>query len=257
MYYYAYHGPQNNEDFDWKLGYGLADKNKRDNVAIGSLVIIIQKIKHSLEFRLCGIFKVVSHYEDSNKALKYRFKLDNISRISQPYLAIDDVALSDILPQIEGGHHLWSNFQKHFCAQGKSFQKYLDSNVANILLNLLLKSQLSLGNIENNFRNDVLKSAKITPEERRKRLKAASPKPTKKVVSVVVYDRNPDVVAEVLYRANGHCELCLCLAPFNRKSDGSPYLEVHHKEPLAENGDDTVENAIALCPNCHRKSHYG
>ena len=87
--------------------------------------------------------------------------------------------------------------------------------------------------------------------------RAASPKPTKKVVSVVVYDRNPDVVAEVLYRANGHCELCLCLAPFNRKSDGSPYLEVHHKEPLAENGDDTVENAMALCPNCHRKSHYG
>ncbi len=25
---------------------------------------------------------------------------------------------------------------------------------------------------------------------------------------------------------------------------------------LANNGDDTVENAIALCPNCHRKAHY-
>jgi len=34
-------------------------------------------------------------------------------------------------------------------------------------------------------------------------------------------------------------------------------LEVHHKVPLAEGGDDTVENAIALCPNCHRHAHYG
>ena len=26
---------------------------------------------------------------------------------------------------------------------------------------------------------------------------------------------------------------------------------------LLEGGPDTVENAIALCPNCHRKQHYG
>ena len=46
-------------------------------------------------------------------------------------------------------------------------------------------------------------------------------------------------------------------APFNRDSNDTEYLEVHHKLPLAENGDDTVENAIALCPNCHRHAHYG
>lgn len=33
--------------------------------------------------------------------------------------------------------------------------------------------------------------------------------------------------------------------------------EVHHKVPLSAGGDDTVENAIALCPNCHRKAHFG
>jgi len=27
--------------------------------------------------------------------------------------------------------------------------------------------------------------------------------------------------------------------------------------PLSEGGEDTLENAIALCPNCHRKMHYG
>jgi 5-methylcytosine-specific restriction protein A len=34
-------------------------------------------------------------------------------------------------------------------------------------------------------------------------------------------------------------------------------LEVHHKKQLSEGGEDTVENAIALCPNCHREAHYG
>jgi 5-methylcytosine-specific restriction protein A len=34
-------------------------------------------------------------------------------------------------------------------------------------------------------------------------------------------------------------------------------LEVHHKTPLSARGEDTVENAIALCANCHRELHYG
>ncbi|MFX5176317.1 HNH endonuclease, partial [Acinetobacter baumannii] len=54
-----------------------------------------------------------------------------------------------------------------------------------------------------------------------------------------------------------HCECCGSLAPFSRRRDGSPYLEVHHKRPLSKGGDDTVENAVALCPNCHRFEHHG
>uniref|UniRef100_UPI003D06D395 HNH endonuclease n=1 Tax=Alcaligenes faecalis TaxID=511 RepID=UPI003D06D395 len=64
-------------------------------------------------------------------------------------------------------------------------------------------------------------------------------------------------MAEVLERASGSCEACKEPAPFKRKSDGTPYLEVHHRIQLAHGGEDTVENAIALCPNCHRKAHFG
>ena len=110
---------------------------------------------------------------------------------------------------------------------------------------------------EEKFRGEVSKSSNYSPEERRKRLKEAAVKPKKIMVSTYIYERNPDVVAEALFRANGRCEKCLSLAPFKRKSDGSPYLEVHHKKPLAEGGDDTVKNTIALCPNCHRAAHYG
>jgi len=45
-------------------------------------------------------------------------------------------------------------------------------------------------------------------------------------------------------------------APF-KKTDGDPYLEVHHIKQLAKGGPDTAMNAVALCPNCHKEAHYG
>ena len=57
--------------------------------------------------------------------------------------------------------------------------------------------------------------------------------------------------------AEGDCQHCKMKAPFNRTTDGSPYLEVHHIQRLADDGPDTIENAIALCPNCHREAHFG
>lgn len=81
--------------------------------------------------------------------------------------------------------------------------------------------------------------------------------PEKVVISSTIFVRNPDVVAEALHRAAGVCEACVQPAPFTRRSNGKPYLEVHHKIRLADGGLDTLDNAIALCPNCHRASHYG
>ena len=69
-----------------------------------------------------------------------------------------------------------------------------------------------------------------------------------------VYQRSEYVVEAVLRRSNGICELCDCQAPFIKK-DKTPYLEVHHIEQLAKGGSDTINNAAALCPNCHRKMH--
>lgn len=76
----------------------------------------------------------------------------------------------------------------------------------------------------------------------------------KRNASVTVYQRSPWVAEHAKRRAKGKCELCQEPAPFNRK-DGSPYLETHHIEWLANGGADTVENTVALCPNCHKKMH--
>ena len=69
------------------------------------------------------------------------------------------------------------------------------------------------------------------------------------------YVRDPAVKAWVLKSANGTCEGCNGPAPFTG-NDGLPYLEVHHVMPLASHGSDTPTNAVALCPNCHRRCHY-
>lgn len=113
------------------------------------------------------------------------------------------------------------------------------------------------GDIEEAFRQALHQSTKETSAARQRRLLAASPVAERILSLGYIFNRNPDVVAEILSRANGVCQDCGQPAPFNRRGDGSPYLEVHHRMPLAEGGQDTIENAIALCPNCHRKAHYG
>lgn len=66
--------------------------------------------------------------------------------------------------------------------------------------------------------------------------------------------RNPYVSKHVKNRANGVCDLCGKEAPFNNK-DNTPYLESHHVIKISDNGPDVVYNAVALCPNCHKKLH--
>lgn len=69
------------------------------------------------------------------------------------------------------------------------------------------------------------------------------------------FTRRADVRRHALNRSQGRCEHC------NQKGfqmgNGKIYLETHHIVPLHENGDDTSENVIALCPNHHKEAHYG
>lgn len=86
---------------------------------------------------------------------------------------------------------------------------------------------------------------------------AGSKNPGQQEVLSFQYKRDPKVAAYVLEKANGKCEDCNANAPFLTKNKKRPYLEVHHVISLKDDGEDTVKNAVALCPNCHRKRHYG
>ena len=107
------------------------------------------------------------------------------------------------------------------------------------------------------FDREVAAMMLLPKEQRYKQLPQAGHKPRSIIVQHRAFIRSKAVVAEVLLRASGICESCKGAAPFLRKATGLPYLEVHHRITLADGGDDTVENAIALCPNCHRKMHHG
>jgi predicted HNH restriction endonuclease len=71
------------------------------------------------------------------------------------------------------------------------------------------------------------------------------------------YDRNPLVIAVARMRASHRCEIRDCAHPTFETPEGVAYTEVHHIIPLAEGGEDTIENAASLCPAHHREIHLG
>ena len=118
-------------------------------------------------------------------------------------------------------------------------------------------SQVELAAFRAEFNEKVEVSLRSSHAARLERLRSAPSFPSRIVVQSSQFVRNPDVVAEVLLRSSGRCEKCSSAAPFRRSSDGTPYLEVHHRVPLSAGGEDTVDNSTAVCPNCHRRLHHG
>jgi 5-methylcytosine-specific restriction endonuclease McrA len=107
--------------------------------------------------------------------------------------------------------------------------------------------------------DEVIKSQNNRKERLARLDEIGKTKPEKIQVTTYVFKRNPDVIAEALYRADGRCEndKCQGYKAFNRRSNGTLYVEVHHINPLSEGGLDIPENTIVLCPNCHREKHFG
>ena len=85
-----------------------------------------------------------------------------------------------------------------------------------------------------------------------KEVKRESSKP--RTVETKVYDRDPYLKELVKRIAEGKCQYCGETAPFIDKN-GEPYLEEHHVTWLARGGSDTIDNVVAVCPNCHTKAH--
>ena len=88
--------------------------------------------------------------------------------------------------------------------------------------------------------------------KRVKAVKCESRKP--RTVETKVYDRDPYLKELVKRIAEGKCQYCGETAPFIDKK-GEPYLEEHHVTWLARGGSDTIDNVVAVCPNCHTKAH--
>ncbi|WP_207710126.1 HNH endonuclease [Litoreibacter roseus] len=111
---------------------------------------------------------------------------------------------------------------------------------------------------EEELRRRVLKARRLARMKRGSRSTTPDGQRNVKKISGASnrFVRDPNVIAWVLEEASGTCDACGQNAPFER-DDGDPYLEVHHVRPLSEGGPDTIDNALACCPNCHRELHFG
>lgn len=144
-----------------------------------------------------------------------------------------------------------------------SYQRYVTEPNGDMWFRLVKQGNFDHSNpirseeLQGDLDREIEKSKTDTSEARQKRLQGANKRPRKRETVTTSFERNADVIVEVLERAGGVCERCENSAPFIRRKDNSPYLEVHHIETLADGGEDSVENALALCPNCHRELHFG
>lgn len=89
------------------------------------------------------------------------------------------------------------------------------------------------------------------------RNKSPIEKPRRKDAQQLVYERSPLVIAITRKRAGYACEVEGCTSPTFVTDEGERFVEVHHLIPLAQGGEDTIENTACLCPTHHREIHHG
>lgn len=80
--------------------------------------------------------------------------------------------------------------------------------------------------------------------------RSPAPQPSRTIFG----ERNVYVAELTKRRAGGTCQLCNRQAPFHNNKN-EPYLEIHHIKWLSKGGADSIDNSVALCPNCHKKMH--
>ncbi|WP_421359685.1 HNH endonuclease [Agrobacterium rosae] len=186
------------------------------------------------------------------------------TRVNEEEIVLSFTEIEELvgkLPQSANSPQFWANTRDHHVSRRA---QWLDSGFSAYYLSSMPSVRFvrpSAAEAPTYDEKELEKRAKRA-EERFKESGESTPPPTgnedpdRAQRVQTAFERDPKVVGWVRSRAGRICECCKLEAPFERE-DGTPYLEVHHLRPLAEGGPDKVENAIACCPNCHRKLHQG
>jgi predicted HNH restriction endonuclease len=119
----------------------------------------------------------------------------------------------------------------------------------------LKKTNLQFDEIE---QSQIIKSLLENNSDREKiitSLKNLTPKSSKKVtINSISYKRNNHTVAKIKILRKFECQICGIKI---KKEDGSYYIEAAHISPKKENGPETPDNILILCPNHHKEFDYG
>ena len=164
---------------------------------------------------------------------------------------------------ILNNENIWNSFNRASkkvidTPQGKNIRE--KEKLGKVRLDVLSnndKTILSELEYQHQLEESINNGKKISKVARKLEVSKFPEIPEKITIQSTGFKRNQFVVIETLERANGVCDLCKKNAPFLRIKDEAPFLEVHHVNPLADGGKDTLDNTVALCPNCHREAHLG
>lgn len=151
-----------------------------------------------------------------------------------------------------------SNISSVLALQGRNYLPGLKP-LSNVGSNVVAELEAIIAEIEGTEVNPQIEFESKFIEiytKKQKEKPAGANKPKSYQVTTTQYYTSPGVKAWVLKLANEKCELCKGKAPFITNQDIG-YFELHHVVRLADGGSDTVENTVALCPNCHREMHFG
>jgi 5-methylcytosine-specific restriction endonuclease McrA len=102
----------------------------------------------------------------------------------------------------------------------------------------------------------VSANERLSREDLMTRVKQVKPNPDARTVETKRYNSAPAIKAFAHNRSAHKCEMPRCEYEGFNKYSGGKFIEIHHIKPLSEDGDDSIINVAALCPNCHRKMHH-
>lgn len=236
--------PCNNENITYidecYLSRGKINWYQNRKVNVGDYVFVYES-SPAMTVRYKGIVTEISFYlqdndEDTHSAIQssifYEGPFFEI-QFTHEYKLFDLLKYSDLKnnglnSRLMGPQHIQTNLEKYLNDvitlenDGYSLNNYIQGLDNNILVNLAKKH--------------------------------STKKVKKTVVTTTHFSRNIYVAQYAKNRANGICQLCGQAAPFN-DNNGLPYLESHHIVWLSNGGSDSIDNVVALCPNCHKKMH--
>jgi hypothetical protein len=152
----------------------------------------------------------------------------------------------DKLLRVEGAEkYVASLLKKEYRASEPDANSYEEQDGLSNLIQEPVVLSYAANNQDRNERLQILRMRAVAK---------SSSKSTSRQRTQNIYDRAVAVKQYVLERANGLCEGCGAAAPFLTK-EKKPYLEPHHTTRVSDGGPDHPEHVIALCPNCHRRTH--
>ena len=213
QYFYAYHGPKNTKNFDFRNGYGVGQKWKISQVNSGDRLFVIQKLAGVRYFLLCGLFEIIDTYEKTDNAYPYRVKLKNLSNFDA-FLPIDELLIGEQLP-LSKRKEAWTNFKRHFCHQGASLEAPLEEEIVSVLISLMNMPDEQIETPDR--REDGMRMVKIRREQAKFR-------------------------KEVMSNWGGKCAI----------TGSSMAVEACHIIRHADRGLPNVENGIALAADFHK-----